>query len=95
MADTLPVYGLVNPSGRYPTFLVPLFGGPGASFLQDVDEKGKVSAFRVCNSEPKEFEPADARTISIGDDPIFAFAFGAGDNFYGTRQRSPHISNNA
>jgi hypothetical protein len=92
MADTLSVYGLVNPSGRYPTFLVPLFGRPGASFLQDVDETGKVSAFRVCNSEPKEFELADTRTISIGDDPIFAFAFGAGDNFCGTRTEiSAHL----
>src|SRR5208337_663537 len=43
--------GILNPFGRYPTFLVPIFERNGTYYLQDTSQTGVIDRFVACEIE--------------------------------------------
>ena len=88
----MKLHGLINPASRYPTFVIPVFGERGDLRLQEVDRNGRVTSFPACHSEPEAAEPVavPVMEVNIGDEPLFAFAFGPKDFFCGAKSAVSH-----
>ena len=73
----LTLAGFVNPSGRLPAFLVPVFGNPGDLWLQDSEGNGQLSQFSPFTLSAETIIPSgsDRSLVKVGDSLLYAFQF--------------------
>jgi Z1 domain/Type III restriction enzyme, res subunit len=93
MPTKLKLFGFINPTGRYPSFLVPVFGDSEGLWLQDVDPNGRISCFRRLEEDSSRIAPVEhGGELGVGHHPIFAFAFNERDFVFGDKTKlSRHL----
>jgi superfamily II DNA or RNA helicase len=87
-----PLVGGINPRGATPAFLVPVFAGEGRGYcLQDIDVEGRVCAFRTCDLETPSIQEVPQFELTVGELPLYAFAFSRDDVVAGTKPQVADI----
>jgi hypothetical protein len=85
----LPLLGFANPQGRAPAFLVPLFGTRSDLWIQDGEDKDKLSItnFSRCVLPPDQnlVQWNHDFSAEVGDPVIYAFQFSDGHIEVGER----------
>jgi len=88
MPTKLKLLGFINPSRRYPAFLIPVFGDGEELWLQDIDQSGRISCFRRLEKDASLITRVEqGGEVGVGDSPMFAFAFNERDFVFGDEAR--------
>jgi superfamily II DNA or RNA helicase len=85
--SALTLLGFANPSGKSPSFLLPVFGNATETWIQDSNGNGLISRFVPCQAPldniSRNADPNIA--LKVGDAVLYAFQFANGKVEFGPK----------